>query len=90
MKQQRKLPRLIVKVSSRRNPSGKRYRAVIQAKPGKFLLGGVRQTISSWFETRADAESFRRTMMAQANAGSSRIQVGKGRIDIGKRGSWVR
>lgn len=71
------------------NPSGSRYRAILTAKPGTFLRGGKRKVVSSWFETRQDAKDWVYAMQ-QPNLASSRVEAGRGRIDIGKGGGWVR
>lgn len=71
------------------NPSGTRYRGVITAIPGHLLRGGTKKGVSSWFSTKSDAAKWLRAM-EQPGIETHFIERGKGRIDIGPRGSWVR
>ena len=82
-------PQVARKINPRQTQTGTRYRGVVVAIPGNFLHGGARQVVSSWFATRADARKWVRSM-EQPGIETHRIEVGKGRIDIGPGGSWVR
>ena len=49
------------------------YRGAIWAKEGKLLLGGVKSTCSTWFDTRKEAEDWLYAMQ-QANIGSTEVE----------------
>lgn len=50
-----------------------KYRAYIEAKPGKTLLGGVKKWLSEPKATRAEAEDLLWAMMDQPNAGKGEV-----------------
>ncbi len=52
----------------------KAYTVTIYAKPSKFLLGGVKQTTSSPFETRDMAENWLYAASDQPNYSHSEIK----------------
>ena len=47
------------------------WRVTIHAKPGAFLMGGVRSFTSSTFPTKQDAKNYAAAMMDQPNAASA-------------------
>jgi hypothetical protein len=50
-----------------------KYQAHVQAKAGTFLVGAVKRVTSTWFNTRAEAQSWICAMKNQPNYGTSAI-----------------
>lgn len=50
------------------------YRGAIWAKPGKLLLGGVKSTCSTWFDTKQEAEDWLYAMN-QPNADYTEVEM---------------